>query len=102
MADLPIDFESGYHVGYSFVNLIASEDAVRFMEVFSGFNDWKPRRDHRICAVGWAAIQGFLANVERFETKQLTMDGLPEEYKPVLFRDGEQISFERFSSTKRY
>jgi len=98
---LPIDFESGYHVGYAFVNLTLSEHAVRFMEIFNGFNDWTPRRDNRICEVSWGSIQGFHANVERFETKQLVMEGLPERCKPVVFIDGVQHSFHTFVECKQ-
>ena len=89
---LPIDFQSKCHVGYAFVNLIEPQHAAQFIAVFSGFNDWQPKRGHRICVVSWGSIQGFQANVERFKTKQLTMGSVPEEYKPVLFVDGVQTS----------
>jgi len=98
---LPIDFATGYHVGYAFLNLTAWEHAVHFMEVFTGFSDWKPKRDHRICAVSWGAIQGFHANVERFEISQMTMPGIPEDYKPVLFWDGVQISLDLYCQAKK-
>jgi len=98
---LPFDFESQYHVGYAFVNLTSSEHVTQFAEVFNGFNDWTPKRDHRICVVCWGLIQGLRANVERFETKQLTMEGIPEEWKPALFKDGVQIAFTCSSGTRR-
>lgn len=90
---LPFDFESQCHIGYAFVNLTTPAHAARFVEVFHGFKKWRLGRGKRTCVVSWGSIQGFRANVERFETNPIMDKSVPEEYKPILFRDGVQISF---------
>mmetsp|Transcript_101112 Transcript_101112/g.274802 ORF Transcript_101112/g.274802 Transcript_101112/m.274802 type:complete len:126 (+) Transcript_101112:3-380(+) len=97
---LPADFVTKCNLGYSFVNLIHPDDAIRFVEVFDGFKEWDCGTNrHKSCVVDWGAIQGFRANVGRFKSKKIIRLDIPEEYKPVLFWKGIQIPFESFIRT---
>mmetsp|Transcript_59463 Transcript_59463/g.158121 ORF Transcript_59463/g.158121 Transcript_59463/m.158121 type:complete len:149 (-) Transcript_59463:172-618(-) len=89
---LPFDYDTACHLGYSFVNLISPWYTVRFFEVFNGFSSWGPHRSHRVCNVCFSSIQGLSANIARHRNGAMD-DQIPEEYKPVLFRDGLQIPF---------
>jgi hypothetical protein len=97
---LPIDFESqATNCGYSFVNFVDSEVASRFFDCFSGFQRWSVQSDE-VCELRWSdKVQGLDAHVELFRNSPVLHEAVPDNCKPVLFRDGERVAFPR--PTKR-
>jgi hypothetical protein len=81
------------NLGYGFVNFKTVEDAQLCFEVFEGFNDWKLPSD-KVCTVEWSRpTQGLPANIEKYRNSPVMHHSLPEDWKPLLFKDGERIPF---------
>jgi len=90
---LPMDFKSHASLGYAFVNLITSEQAMRFFEAFVGFHDWIVP-SQKVCSVNWSApYQGLDAHLERYRNSPVMHDDVPDDYKPMVFRDAVRIAF---------
>ncbi|CAK0899473.1 unnamed protein product [Prorocentrum cordatum] len=81
---VPIDFKTHQSKGYAFVNLISEELAINFSSAFNGFTKW-PIRCRKLCTVTWSCVQGFQANVDRYQHSFITTDHVPEHFKPVVF-----------------
>lgn len=90
---LPMDFRNGVNLGYAFVNLLTHEDAMRLVATFLGFSKWF-FDSAKICEVSWAhPHQGLDEHVERYRNSPVMHASMPEEYKPMIFKDGERIPF---------
>lgn len=90
---LPMDFKSQASLGYAFVNLTDSDQAARFFEAFVGFHDWVVP-SQKVCSVNWSApYQGREAHIERYRNSPVMHEDVPDDYKPMVFRDGERIKF---------
>mmetsp|Transcript_26699 Transcript_26699/g.84720 ORF Transcript_26699/g.84720 Transcript_26699/m.84720 type:complete len:396 (-) Transcript_26699:255-1442(-) len=90
---LPMDFRNGVNLGYAFVNLLSHQDALRFMEAFQGFARWF-FDSAKVCEVSWAhPHQGLHEHVERYRNSPVMHPTMPEEYKPMIFKDGERVPF---------
>lgn len=90
---LPMDFRNGVNLGYAFVNLLTHLDAVRGMETFQGFSSWS-MDSAKVCEVSWAhPHQGFEEHVERYRNSPVMHTTMPDEYKPMVFKDGERAPF---------
>mmetsp|Transcript_102858 Transcript_102858/g.286435 ORF Transcript_102858/g.286435 Transcript_102858/m.286435 type:complete len:400 (+) Transcript_102858:103-1302(+) len=90
---LPMDFRNGVNLGYAFVNLLTHEDALRFMETFEGFSRWF-FDSAKVCEVSWAhPHQGLNEHVERYRNSPVMHPTMPEEYKPMIFKDGARVPF---------
>lgn len=90
---LPMDFRNGVNLGYAFVNLLSHEEALRFMETFQGFSRWF-FDSAKVCEVSWAhPHQGLHEHVERYRNSPVMHPTMPEEYKPMVFKDGERVPF---------
>jgi hypothetical protein len=90
---LPIDFTTKACFGYAFVNLLTHESATRFRAAFDGFSNWIiPSRKR--CIISWSdPHQGLQANIERYQNSPVMHAGVPDEHKPVVFSQGERVSF---------
>eukprot|EP00928_Gymnodinium_smaydae_P014878 TRINITY_DN1545_c1_g2_i1.p1 TRINITY_DN1545_c1_g2~~TRINITY_DN1545_c1_g2_i1.p1 ORF type:complete len:312 (+),score=46.27 TRINITY_DN1545_c1_g2_i1:51-986(+) len=90
---LPMDFTTKASLGYAFVNLVHSSDAMRFWATFDGFTRWLiPSK--KIGVVSWSdPHQGLQANIDRYKNSPVMHESVPDEYKPRLLRDGVQIPF---------
>lgn len=90
---LPMDFNSGACLGYAFVNLVNVEAVPGFWRRFHGFSRWSvPSR--KVCHVTWSGPhQGYQAHVERYRNSPVMHPSVPEEYRPVVFLNGERVSF---------
>jgi len=98
---LPMDFKSMAALGYSFINFLDSEDAERFKIHFSGFSNWGHESD-KVCEMTWStAIQGQDANIERYRNSPVMHHSMPEECKPLVFKDGERVAFPKPSKQIR-
>mmetsp|Transcript_41259 Transcript_41259/g.76762 ORF Transcript_41259/g.76762 Transcript_41259/m.76762 type:complete len:397 (-) Transcript_41259:146-1336(-) len=90
---LPMDFRNGTNLGYAFVNTLTHEDALRAMEVFQGFGSWTCDSE-KVCEVSWAhPHQGFQEHVERYRNSPVMHAATPEEYKPMIFANGQRVPF---------
>lgn len=85
---LPMDFKSHASLGYAFVNLLTPELAQQFWEKFEGFSNWS-MSSQKVCSMSWShPHQGLEAHVERYRNSPVMHEDVPEEYKPMLFKDG--------------
>lgn len=91
---LPADFKSGSSLGYAFVNLVSVQATNRFFQVFQGFDDWGlASLSHKVCEVCWTPQQGLDAHVDHLRNSSTMHRSVPDEYKPILLRDGHRIPF---------
>jgi RNA recognition motif-containing protein len=90
---LVMDLQRDANLGYAFVNLISAQDAYRFFEVFQGFEGWGMASE-KIGEVCWAQpLQGLDQYIDRYRNSPVMHRSVPEEHKPMLFRDGTHIQF---------
>jgi len=90
---LPMDFQNGVNLGYSFVNLVTNQDALRFKEVFQGFQGWR-FDSAKVSEVSWAhPHQGLSEHVERYRNSPVMHPSMPDEYKPMIFQHGARVTF---------
>jgi len=90
---LPMDFKRDANVGYAFVNLVSAQEADRFFQVFMGFQDWGLASE-KVGKVCWGQpLQGLDNHIDRYRNSPVMHSSVPEEHKPMLFRDGMRIPF---------
>mmetsp|Transcript_19296 Transcript_19296/g.42041 ORF Transcript_19296/g.42041 Transcript_19296/m.42041 type:complete len:316 (+) Transcript_19296:66-1013(+) len=90
---LPMDFRNGVNLGYAFVNLLTHEDALRLMNTFQGYSAWT-FDSAKVCEVSWAhPHQGLAEHVERYRSSPVMHPCMPDEYKPLMFKDGVRVPF---------
>lgn len=89
----PRDFHRCLSLGYAFVNLVSHEEASRFQARLNGFSDWEIT-SRKICEVAWSnKHQGLDAQIRRYQNSSLMHESVPDDCKPMLFRQGVRISF---------
>jgi len=89
----PIDFDTSAALGYAFVNLVSTADAEALMEKLEGFSQWHVTSD-KICTVVWSQqSQGLATHVQRYRNSPLMHELVPDEYRPVLFEEGQRVAF---------
>lgn len=102
---LPIDFLSGAALGYAFVNFSTTEDAELAMDRLQGFDSWKNllgSASQKVLEVCWSdPHQGLDMLVERYRNSRVMHGSVPDEFKPVMFKDGEKVDFPRPSKRVR-
>jgi|EP00427_Karlodinium_veneficum_P017005 hypothetical protein len=90
---LPIDFKRDANLGYAFVNLVSTQEADRFFQVFHGFGSWGLASE-KVGAVCWGQpLQGLDQHIERYRNSPVMHSAVPEDHKPMLFHDGKRIPF---------
>jgi len=90
---LPMDFRNGVNLGYAFVNLSTHQAAVEFTDKLQGFCEWSSESS-KVCEVTWAhPHQGLAEHVERYRNSPVMHPSMEEDYKPMVFRGGAQITF---------
>jgi len=90
---LPIDFTSRSGLGYAFINFTTPQDAKRFRDIFHGFDDWGVFSEKACDAHGSATHQGLDANIERYRNSPMMHESVPDEFRPVTFKDGVRVPF---------
>merc|ERR1719189_837042 len=98
---LPIDFKTNAALGYAFVDIAHPSAVHRFWSVFHGFSNWSvPSR--KMCFVSWCEpTQGLQCHIERYRNSPVMHASVPDEYKPVLVKQGQRIVFPRPTKTIR-
>jgi len=90
---LPMDFKRMAGLGYAFVNMETPEDAQEAWKHFVGFQNWT-LQSQKICEVAWGEpLQGLDAHIERYRNSPVMHEDVPEEFKPVLFKQGQRSPF---------
>merc|ERR1719512_154788 len=92
-AYLPFSFETMTSLTHAFVNMVGPADADRLRDHLEGFSSWGTPSDS-VCSVVWNdKSQGLSELVERYRNSPVMHDGIPEECKPVIFRNGKKVKF---------
>lgn len=92
-AYLPFDFFHDANLGYAFVNMVDSEAVDLLWKAFQGFSDWR-LPSYKVCEVTWSAPhQGLKAHVARYRNSPLMHDKVPDDFKPVILRNGTRQPF---------
>jgi hypothetical protein len=90
---LPIDFARKANVGYCFVNLVDAAVASKFQATFQGFQGWTGS-SRKVCEAVWSEFnQGLACHVDRYRNSPVMHADVPDECRPVLFKDGQRIEF---------
>lgn len=90
---LPMDYHRKAGFGYAFIDFISTEEAQRFRDRFEGFSDWG-LVSHKVCNVSWSdALQGVQAHIDRYRNSPVMHEAVPDEFKPMLFRNGRRVAF---------
>jgi|EP00927_Polykrikos_kofoidii_P021033 hypothetical protein len=90
---LPMDFDSHASLGYAFVNLTSTELAEKFWKAFEGFSDWAVP-SQKVCSMSWShPHQGVAAHTERYRNSPVMHEDVPDEFKPMMFKDGQRCPF---------
>jgi len=90
---MPTDFTSNVGLGYAFINFVSTEEASRFWSKFQGFSDWEVA-SKKVCEIGWSSVlQGLQPHIDRYRNSPVMHDSVPDEFKPVLFSNGERVRF---------
>ena len=62
-------------------------------KTFDGFQKWA-LPSGKVSQVKWSGpLQGFEAHVQRYRNSPVMHKSVPEKYKPVIFKDGQQRAF---------
>lgn len=92
-AYLPRSFETGSCFGYGFVNFACREAAERFLQCFEGFDKWFVPYQ-KTAVVSWSEpYQGLDEHIARYRDSPMMHHSVPDDYKPMLFRDGVRVPF---------
>mmetsp|Transcript_23828 Transcript_23828/g.48971 ORF Transcript_23828/g.48971 Transcript_23828/m.48971 type:complete len:296 (+) Transcript_23828:83-970(+) len=92
---LPCDFYRQANLGYAFVNLVDDAAVDALWQTFDGFSGWS-LPTAKVCQVSWSGPhQGFKAHVERYRNSPVMHRSVPDEYKPVIFKNGVRKKFPR-------
>mmetsp|Transcript_83034 Transcript_83034/g.220291 ORF Transcript_83034/g.220291 Transcript_83034/m.220291 type:complete len:245 (-) Transcript_83034:88-822(-) len=96
---MPALLTTGESVGHAFVNFTTPAAAKHFRFKFAGFRAWElqqtpPMRKPLAAKVTHGAPQqGLEANIEAYRNDMLMHSIVPEEFKPILLMDGQQVPF---------
>lgn len=88
---MPMDFQNQCNLGYAFINFVNVEELEKFSREFHG-QKLPLYKSHKVCEVCPARVQGLKANVDHFR-KSAARGTIPDEYKPVCFRNGLMVPF---------
>lgn len=91
---LPIDWGKRANLGYSFVNLVCPQEALKIDSELNGFTGWNVASE-KVCEVVWGKPdqQSLRKNVERFRNSPVMHPDVPDEFKPLLFTLGKRSVF---------
>lgn len=78
---LPVSFETLSTHGYGIVNLVSTSAAQTLMKNFSNSVSFSDQR------------QGLEGHVANFQDSSLMHEGVPDQFKPLLFKNGKRVPF---------
>jgi len=90
---LPIDLKNKCGLGYAFANFVHHDFALAFSKHFNGFNSWNMQSE-KVCEVTWSkGMQGLNEHVSDYRDSPVMHESVPDEYRPVLFKNGARVPF---------
>jgi hypothetical protein len=89
---LPLYFRNRKCFPYAFVNFSSERIALRFQACVQGMSDVSMFGD-KLAEVSWSECQGLQANIENYRNSGINHPSVEDEFKPMLFEDGETIPF---------
>jgi len=90
---LPIDFRSKAGLGYAFVNIADPSLVEQFWNTFDEYSNWV-LPSAKVCHMSWSGPhQGQRSHVERYRNSPIMHRSVPDEFKPVVLKDGVRIAF---------
>jgi len=92
---VPLDFTKNVGFGYAFVNFQNHEGAVLAMQCLQGFARWRVPSSKTLEVVWSSPHQGLDHNVKIHRNSRIMHDQMPDEYKPILLKDGVRVEFPR-------
>jgi len=91
---LPRDFTHGVGLGYALVAMTSVEDGDALLRRLEGSSEWVDPDSEGVLRTSWSEPQRTVAeHVERYRNSPVMHESLPDEHKPVLFRDGKSVAF---------
>lgn len=91
---LPMDFKRKAGLGYAFVNMVTPAEAERVFSSLHGFSAWKLFSSSKVLEVAWGdPLQGLEPHVNRYRNSPVMHEDVPDEFRPMLFKDGVRIDF---------
>jgi hypothetical protein len=92
---LPVDFTRNIGLGYALICLASPFDAELLLRHFDGFDRWgRPEHGTTPCEASWSEPrQGMEEHIERYRNSPVMHKSVPEEYKPVIFVNGNRVPF---------
>jgi len=89
---LPVDFKTGCGRGYAIVNLNDLSIVRMFWNTFNNYTNWKiPSK--KICSLVLYNRRNYNELVNRYRNSPIMHKNVPDEYKPVVFENGQPIKF---------
>ncbi|CAL1156097.1 unnamed protein product [Cladocopium goreaui] len=90
---LPVDFTRGRSLGYALVGLVSHEAAQDLLERLEGSSF--PGEDPSLrCQASWSLPhRGLEGHIERYRNSPVMHPSMPDEYKPVIFENGQRVDF---------
>lgn len=90
---LPFDFKRKAGLGYAFLNCVTPQHALRVMYGLQGFANWKAHTQ-KVMEVSWShPLQGLEAHIDRYRNSPVMHPDVPQQFKPLLFKDGRRVDF---------
>lgn len=89
---LPCDFAKSGNLGYAFVNMLTHQDALRMQSTLTGFCNWGIQTAKK-CEAVWSTTQGIHQHIATYRNSRIMHESVPDEFKPVVFRNGERVAF---------
>jgi hypothetical protein len=90
---VPIDFNTRAALGYAFISFESPSMVPRFWRTLDGFSEWNVS-SRRACHVSWCEPdQGVEAHIERYRNSSVMHASVPDEFRPVLLRNGQRVPF---------
>jgi len=93
---LPVDFTHRRSLGYALVTPTTFPDAEQMLQAFQDrplpSTDGTPSN----CSARWSEPpQSLVEQIERYRNSPVMHPKMPEEYKPLMFMNGQQVAFPR-------
>lgn len=89
---LPMYFKNKKCFPFAFVNFVSESHARDFQKCATGCRDAGMFGD-KAAEVRWSECQGLQANIESYRNSSVMHPSVDDEFKPLLFKDGEIIPF---------
>jgi hypothetical protein len=90
---VPLDFKRWGGLGYAFVNMVETEDALKAISVLNGFRRWR-KMSQKVLEVVWGEpMQGLGCHLDRYRNSPVMHDDVPDEAKPVYYQNGVRVPF---------